>query len=81
MLSMSSRNTAVRISRVLRCASQRSIQAKMARTSRMLKAANAIRHKSVQRNRSGRATVMPIRMPAEQKNPTIVDTSTRPNTM
>ena len=66
------------ISRVRRCASQRSVHEKTARVSTMLKAAKTSSTSSVQGSRSGRATVVPIVMPSSQRLPTAGTGSNRP---
>ena len=73
-------NSAPTISRVLRCESQRSIQAKTARTSRMLKAAKAASASAVQAKSSGRAIVTPTQMPRQHSAPMMVETSASPKT-
>ena len=71
---------APRISRVFRCASQRSIHAKMARTNRMLKAAKAASPSVVHKSNSGCAAAIPTQTPQQHSPPRIVDTSASPNT-
>src|ERR1700677_1038699 len=71
-------NAKPRISRVFRCASQRSIQAKTARTNRMLKTANTDRLSAAHKYRSGRAMTIPSHTPKQQSKPTIVEPSIKP---
>src|ERR1035438_317746 len=68
-LTISTMNTAPRISLAFRCASQRSIQAKTARTNRMLKIANTDRHSAAHKYKSGRAMTIPSQTPKQQSTP------------
>ena len=71
-------NAAPRISRVFRCASQRSIQAKTAHTNRMLKTANIDSPSVVHKYKSGRAMTIPSQTPKQQSTPTMVEASIKP---
>src|SRR6202034_1955101 len=78
MLSKPTMKIAPRISRVFRCANQRSIQAKTARTNRMLKTANTDRPSAAHKYKSGRAMTIPSQTPKLQSTPTNVEASIRP---
>jgi hypothetical protein len=67
-----------RISRVRRCASQRSTQAKMVCISTRLKSAKVNRTSSAQGNNKGRARLMPRRIPSKPTVPSALAGSKKP---
>src|ERR1035441_8646507 len=71
-------NTAPRIARLFRCASQGSIQAKTARANRILKTANPDRPSAAHKYKSGRAMTIPSHTPKQQSTPTKVEASIKP---